>query len=133
MNSHILEVPICRQQRELMTYAELSNQRIYRPDLHSAPAALVTQCSCRYVIITIRTQEGNRREAFYQVFGGSRSDKSLKQFLKDQSSRYNDLRAIKGLTQGFDFRCRQIRVASEGQRPDAGIYEQRHERDLSDL
>jgi hypothetical protein len=79
------EVHVGREQHELMTDAELSDQGINRPRLDSALAATISNLCRSDVIVAVGNQEGEGREVLDDLFFGLRTGEPLQEFLKDQT------------------------------------------------
>lgn len=63
MPSNVTKIPIRRQHREVMTHAELCQQGIDRADLYPGTPAAVTQRRSIDMILPIRYQKRQGREA----------------------------------------------------------------------
>ena len=80
-----------------MPNAQLSEQRVDRADLDACPAACVAKISGCDMVFAIRLQQGKRCEALNDLCPRLRSGESLKQFLKNQAGRDDDIGAYEGV------------------------------------
>lgn len=127
------EVMIGRQQGQLVADAELREQRVNRSDLQSAPPAGIAQLRCRDMIVPVRSEERERREALDDQPASLGSGKALEQFLQHQAGRDDRITALERVDEGRDLGAFVRRITPQRQRPDAGIDEQTQDRERSAL
>ena len=127
------KVVVGRQQRESVTDAQLREQGIDGTYLHTGTAAAISQFSSVDVILPVRGEERQGREPADDVVARTWAGKPLQQFLQDQPRGDDGFVAFKGVAQREHFRGGGNLIATEGERPDAGIDEQRHLRERSAL
>lgn len=113
--------------------AKLDQKRINGADLHASTATAVAQFRRSDVIVAVRLQYGQRSETLDDLSPRFGAGEPLQQFLQDQSGGDHDITAEQRFLERMDFgfSCRSI--AAQRQRPDAGINEQSHLRERSDL
>ena len=127
------EVVIGRQQRQLVTNAELRNQGVNRANLQARATTAISQFRGIDVILSVRGQKRQRHEPVNDIFTRPRTGESLQQFLQDQPRGHDRIAPFKAISQRAHLRSRGSSVASERKRPDAGIDEQIHRRERSAL
>jgi hypothetical protein len=115
------EVIVGCEHREGVAYAQLSQQRIDRSDLHAGSAAMIPQFRRPDVIVAIGHEQGHRRKSVYNLITALWSREALKQFLKHEARRQNSFAAFDCLDQRPDLRTRSWRVAPQRERPDTGV------------
>ena len=127
------EVLIGAQKNEVMPDAELRNQRIDCSDLHTRPATGISQ-SCRsHIVFAVRLNQCQRRKPLDDLLTGLGTGEALKQFLQHKTGRDHNICTSKRILQRLYLGLFNLNVTSEGKRPDAGIDEERHFRERSDL
>src|ERR1035438_10819422 len=84
-------------------------------------------------ILPVRGKEREGRKPVDNVLTRTRTGEPLQQFLQNQSSGHNGFATFEGATQRPYLWTIGRLVATEGERPDAGIDEQRHRRERSAL
>ena len=127
------EIPVGGEHRELVADAQLGQERIDGPDLQAPPAAGVPQMGGVDVIPPIGDQERKVAEAFDDPISGSGAAEPLEQLLEDEPRGEDRLSGFQRPREFRHLRSRIRYVASQGERPDAGIDEEAQSRDLSDL
>jgi hypothetical protein len=96
------EIVVRRQEKQIIMDAQLSKQRIDRPQLYSrTPRSIPNFCGID-VILSDRFDKRERRESLHNVFVSSRSQETLQQFLQNQPSRYHDFSAAERCAQYSD-------------------------------
>lgn len=116
-----------------MANAKLGKKRIDRAHLDPGSTASIAQLGSLDVILPVRPDEGQCGKTLENVSARTRAGETLKQLLQDKTCCHDDFLALEGIAQFADLRDRRPLVPSEGERPDAGIDEQRHRRDRSAL
>ena len=116
-----------------MPDAELSENRIDRPDLHASPASTISDLRCLEVIVAIRRHEGQRGEARDDRLLRTRSLKALKEFLVDEAGRNNEIAAAQRSLESTDLGEGGRRVAPKREGPDARVDEEGQSRERSFL
>ena len=116
-----------------MPNAQLSEQRIDRADLDACSAACVPEVGGCDMVVTIRLQQGQSREALDDLCTGLRCGESLQQFLENQPRRDDDIVAHEGVLQQIDFGFGRRDITAQCERPNAGVDKQRHDRARSAL
>ena len=120
------EVVVRAEQDQVVPKTQLDKQSVDRTDLNAAPTARVADRGSFDVVRLVGLQEPKRAEALDKLRPCLRPDKPLQQFLQNQTGREDLIRSLKCLPQRLYFRRQDLGVATEGQRPDAGIDEQTH-------
>lgn len=133
MGRSMQEVIVRGQQGQFVAYAKLGKKRIDRAHLDPGSTASVAQLGSLDVILPVRSDEGQCGKSLENVSARTRAGETLKQLLQDKAGCHDDFLALEGIAQFTDLRDRGPLVPSEGERPDAGIDEQRHRRDRSAL
>ena len=128
-----LEVVVGTQQGEIVPNAQLSEQRVDGADLNARSAACVPKIGRCDMVFAIGLKQGKRGEAFNDLCARLGSGESLKQFLENQPGRDNDIGAHEGVLEQVDFRLRGRGIAAQGERPNAGVDQQRHDLERSAL
>lgn len=116
-----------------MPQAELRQQHIYRPDLKASTAAGSVQGRGVNVILPVGNQEGQRHKAGHNRLASFWPPNSLQKFLKNDSSGEHQSLALQCPSQGIHLATGRRRVSPQRQRPYAGVDEQVHFLDRSDL
>ncbi len=111
-----------------MLDAELDKQRINGSYLNAMTATGVPDLGGFNMVFAIWLEKTKRRKPFNQLAPGFCAGKTLEQFLEHESCSEDLIRSLKCMQKRFDFGPRCFTIASEGQRPDAGIYKQTHGR-----
>ena len=127
------EVFVGRQHREIVADAELCEQGIDGCDPEPVFAALIAQVGGVHVIATIGNEEGQRAEALDDSLAVTGLEKTLQQLLQDEPGGEYLGAAFERLGQVRHLGAAGRRVATQGQRPDAGIDKQVHRRERSAL
>ena len=108
------EILVGGQHRQLMTDAELREQRVDRADLHAGATAAVAQFRRVDVILPVRAEERKNREPVDDIAARAGSRKTLQQLLQDEPGGDDCLAALQRLPQSIDLRQRGGPVAAEG-------------------
>ena len=116
-----------------MTDAELCEQGVDGADLHAGATASIAQFRGIDVILPVWSEERQGREPADDVVARTWAGKPLQQFLQDQPRGDDGFAALKGVAQREHCRGGRNLIATEGERPDAGIDEQCHRRERSAL
>jgi hypothetical protein len=123
------EVFVGGQHCQIMTYAQLSQQRIDRSDLHTISAAMISQFRRPDMIVAIWRQQRHRGKTIQNLIATLWPEETLKQFLKNEARGQKRFTAFDGADQHPDLAARSRRVAPERQRPDTCIDEETQSRD----
>ena len=116
-----------------MAQTKLGNECVDGSHLHATPAACISKlCSCN-VIFPSWLDQRQRGEPLDDLCAGLRAGEPLKQLLQDKPSRDHDTCPQQCFFQVSNFRLRSVGIPAKGQRPDARIDEECHERDRSAL
>lgn len=94
-----------------MAAGQLDEQRIDRADLHAAAPACVADLRSLDVIVEIRVDEVERRQAFDEAVPIPGAREPLQEFLDDDAGRHHRMGAQQRLPQCFDLRHRHGAVA----------------------
>ena len=127
------EVPIGRQQRQIMSDAELGDESVNRSDLNSLPPTSVAQGSGLDVIREVRSQERQGREPGNDLRSRPGAGETLEEFLQHDPRGENELSPLKRMNQRLHLGEVGRAFPSEGERPHARVDEELHDRDRSDL
>lgn len=111
-----------------MAYAQLSQERIDRTDLHTVSAAMISQRRRADMIVAIRNQKGDRRKPLQNLVAVFWPQETLKQFLKYKTRRQQSLAGFNGLDECRDLPGRDGPVAPQSERPYARVYKDRQSR-----
>ena len=112
-----------------MADAKLREQRINGPDLHAGAAARIAQIGGGDVIVPIRREKGQRREAGQELCARPWAREALQQFLQDEAGGEDRLAAFNGANQGIGLLGGGSGISSKGQRPDARINKEAQSRE----
>ena len=88
-----LEIVVGAQQRQIVSNAQLRQQRVDRADLNTCSAASVAQLGGCYMVFAIRLQQRKRCEALDDLLARFRPVESLKQLLENHAGRDDDISA----------------------------------------
>lgn len=127
------EVAIGRQHRQVVAKAKLRQQRIDRADLHARAPAYIAQFGRRDVVLPCRYDQWQRGKAVEKARPVARPGEALQQFLEHQPRRDQRLVGLDGADQRAHFAGRGRCIATQRQRPDAGVDKEAHSRDRSAL
>lgn len=116
-----------------MPNAELCKQSVDGANLDAGTTTTIAQFCGVNVILPVRGKERERCEPVDNVFTRTRAGEPLQQFLQNQPSGHNGFATFQGAAQRPYPWSIGRRVATEGERADARIDEQRHRRDRSAL
>lgn len=133
MAGNIPEVLISGEKRQIVADTKLRYERVDCPGLHANPSARIAQRGRCNVVVAIRNEKWQRREVLEYLIPGFGSYKTLEQFLEHQTRRDHRLALRERVVQRGHVNAVALSVAAKGQRPDAGICEESHPRDRSDL
>ena len=100
----VLKIRVSREQYELVSDTQLSNQSINRTGLNPAPAAFVSQLCCGVMIFSVRRQERKGTEVFDDLKSDLGTGEPLEQFLKYQPGRENPVPSLNCANE-----CRDLR------------------------
>ena len=133
MRRDVTKVVVGAEHDQFVAKTQLGQERIDRSDLDPATTAEIAQFRRLYVIVSIRRQQRQHREPLQNGFAIPRAGETLQQFLQNQAGDDDGLAALQRPDETAH--CGQIggRVASESQRPDAGINEEAQPRERSCL
>lgn len=132
VSRHVLEVPVGAEHREVVAQAELCQENVDGPDLHSVPSAGRAQVRRGDVVVPVRHEERQRRKPFQDRLARLRSPEALQDLLQDQTGRADRLAPPQRTRELLDDRVVRP-VPSHRQRPNAGVDEEAHPRDRSAL
>jgi len=127
------EVVVGTEKRQVVPNAQLSKQRVDCADLNSRSATGVAEFGGCNMVFAIRLQQWKRCEALNDLCSGLRSGESLKQFLENQPGRNDDIGAHKGVLELLNCRFGGRGIAAQGERPNARVNQQSHDRERSAL
>jgi hypothetical protein len=127
------KIVVRSQQCQFVPNAELCKQSVDGANLDARTTTPIAQFCGVNVILPVRGKERERCESIDNVFTRTRASEPLQQFLQNQSRGHNGFATFEGAAQRPYFGAIGRRVATEGERPDAGIDEQRHRRERSAL
>jgi hypothetical protein len=127
------EIVVGRKHRQIMTYAQLSQESINRSDLHAVSAAAVPQLRRPDVIVAIWHQQGDGRKSVENLVAGLRTQEALKKFLKDEACRQNHLAGFDCLDERPDLPGRRDCIAAKREGPNASVHEKTQSRVRSPL
>jgi len=133
MKCDLPEVRIRRQQRELESDAQLSEQRVDGSDLDSVAPTVVAKVRSCNVVAALRLQARKGGEALEDGISGARSAEALQQLLQHEAGREDWLIATQTAPELGQLGCDLRSIASQGERPHAGVDEQTQGRDRSAL
>ena len=133
MLRRVYEVLIRAQQNNIVPDAELGDERIDCADLHPRPAACVSKACRGDMVITVWLDQCERGEALHDLLARPGTREALQQFLQDQSGGDDDVRTGERLSECPHLGFFNLDIASERQRPDARIDQERHLRERSAL
>lgn len=133
MSGDVIKILVCRQHYQLVTQAELRQQRIDRANLKPGPPATVTQPGGIDVVLPIRDEERQRGEALENLLARLGSRKPLQQFLQHEPGGVNLFSGVERLRERFYRRLTRLVIASQGERPDARVDKKAHARERSFL
>ena len=104
-----------------MPDADLSQQRINRPDLDTRTATMIAKFSGVDVVPSIRDNQRQSCESFDDLLACARTRKSLQQFLKYQPGGNDRFAASKCRSQCKDGGSVRVAVAAKGEGPNARV------------
>ena len=116
-----------------MSYAQLCEHRVDRPDLYPRSSANVPEFCCGDVVCAIWLQQWQCGKALDDLDTRFRARKSLEQLLQDQTRGDDDIGSEQGVLQFLNFWLSPRGVAAQRERPDARIDEESHLRERSAL
>ena len=133
MTRSVQEVAIGGEQLQVVMEAESREQGIDGSELDPMTPADIADISGRNMIIAIRHDHRQRREAFHYRIAGGGSPEALEQLLKDEPSRVHGLPGCERFPQTAGLGSVARRVSPEREGPDAGVDEETHQRKRSAL
>jgi hypothetical protein len=133
MSGHALEVAVGAEQLQFPVNAKLGQQGIDGPHLQSQAPALIAKLCRTNVVVSVRNDVGKRAESLDDLLAGSRTGKTLEQFLEYETGCEDELSCPQCLRQSTEMRQIGWRVAPQRQRPYARVDEQTHSRERSVL
>jgi len=129
----VCKVLIGAQQDKLVADAEMRDERVDRPDLHAGPSARVSDACRANMVFAVWLDQCERREPLDDLRACLGARKALEQLLQDEACCHDDVGSGKRFLECLHLRFFNLDIASEGERPDARIDEERHLRERSAL
>lgn len=129
----VYEVLIGAQQNKLVPDAELRDERVDGAHLHARPAASVSQGCGIDMVLAVWLDQCERTQTLDDLPAGLRAREALQEFLQDQARGDDDIGTAQCILERLHMRFLDLDIASERQRPDACIDQQRHLRERSAL
>lgn len=133
MICHEPENTVRREQRQLVTHAQLRQQHVDSADLHTALPTNGAKLRCRNVILPIGNDQRKRRESLDDLLVRLRTGEALEQLLKHEPGRDHAFSRLQSADEPTDLGNVGRLIASQQQRPDARIDEEAQRRALSFL
>ena len=127
------EIPVRSNEGEVVPDAKLRNQCVNSAQLYSRAPAVIAKLGSINVIPSIRDQQWQGGKLLEKLPACLWACKTLQQFLKYESRGDDGFASIECSTQGLNFWSGEIGIAAKRQRPDAGVDQQGHFRERSDL
>ena len=127
------EIFVGREHRQPMVNAELGQESVDRADLHAGAATGIAQRRRVDVIVAVRHEEWHCGKSIQDLRARARPRKALQQLLQDKTGRKNIFAALDRAKESACLRRVGGRIASERERPHAGIDEQAQSRPRSVL
>ena len=129
----MLEVPVGTEHHQVVSDAELREERIDRSDLKAAATAFIAKVRGRDVVLALRHDEWQRGEPFEDLRSRLGAAESLEKFLEYQAGRENRSLALKCVGQEVDARVDLLPIAAQRKRPDTRVNEDFQRRDRAAL
>jgi hypothetical protein len=117
----VFEVDVGGQNGQLMTDAQLRQQRVDCPRLNTTRAAQIAQFCGVNVIFPVRIEERERRKALDDLPPGFGSGETLQEFLEYEASAEYGITGFNRMDERVNFRQIGRSVAAQEQRPDACV------------
>lgn len=114
------------QHRQFVPDAELRQQRVNRTQLNTGAATHIPQVRSVNMVTAVGHDQRQCGKSLYEILVCTRAGETLQQFLQYQSGGDNRFAAAQGRFQRRDLRSERFCIAPERQRPNTGVYEQRH-------
>jgi hypothetical protein len=133
MPGDIAKVSIGSQHGETMAQTELREERVDGANLNTAASAFVSQFGCVHMVSPLGNQERQRSKPIEDLHTVPRSGKALQKLLHNEAGGHKLLAGFDGANQFDPFARQGGRIASESQRPDAGIDQEAQRRERSAL
>jgi hypothetical protein len=104
---NVTEILVRRQHRQIVAYAQLSQEGIDRANLYAVSSAAIPELRGCDVIVAVRHEQRDGGKPVQNLIARLRPRKTLKQFLKDKAGGQDGLAAAYCPDERFDFRCRR--------------------------
>ena len=128
------EVFVCREERQLVAYAELRKQRIDRADLDTGLSTRIAQAGRTDVVFPVGLKQRQSGEPLDDLAARLGAREPLQEFLENETRREDDVGTEQGILQLAHLRPSGLPIAAKGKRPNAGIDQESHfRRDRSAL
>ncbi|MDZ4327933.1 MAG: hypothetical protein U1A73_23355 [Pseudomonas sp.] len=98
------EVVVGAQQRQIVSNAKLSEQRVDCANLNTRSTAGIAKIGGCNMVVAIRLQQRKRREVLDDLVARLRPGESLQQFLQNQPGDDDDISAQEGVPEVMNFR-----------------------------
>lgn len=121
-----LKILVRRQQNQFMPATELDEQGIHGSDLDATTATGVANLGRFDMVLPVWLQERERGESFDNLDARLRPRETLQQFLENEPGREHLIRAEQRVPKCGNLRRRVLRIAAQGQRPNARVDEKAH-------
>ena len=129
----VLEVMVGTQHDELVSNAELCEERVDRADLQAAAATVVAKVGRSCVILALRHDQRQRSESIDDLLSRFRAAESLQDLLENQAGREDRPFVLKSVSEKVHAGMALALVTAQGQRPHTGINEELQFRDRAAL
>ena len=133
MSRSVVEVSVGGEELQVVMEAEAREQGVDGPELDAVTPAGIADVGRRDMIIAVRRDHRQRREALHDRVAGGGTAEALEQFLQDEPGRVHRLPGRERLPQTARLWSVVRRVSPERERPDAGVDEETHPRERSAL
>ena len=121
MFGDVFEVDVGGQDSQLVTNAQLSQQRVDCARLNTTRAAQIAQFRGGYVIFPIGVEERERRKALVDLPPGFGSGETLQELLEYEASAEYAITSFNRMDERVNFRQIGRSIAAQEHRPDAGV------------